>query len=752
MRLHVIVKGLVQGVGFRPYIYALAKDCQLYGWVTNSSIGVIIEVEGNLTNLTAFLKRLPEEAPPLSLIQDIITEEIPDNDENSFTIKESILGKQDTLISPDMAICDDCLRELYDSEDRRYRYPFINCTNCGPRFTIIEDLPYDRKVTTMKEFPLCPECDAEYHAPLNRRFHAQPNACPVCGPQLSFYDNQKNLISGDPLALAQEYLSEGKILAVKGLGGYHLACDATNNTAVKELRRRKYRYDKPFALMMPDIAAVKRYCDINDKEEELLLSPRRPIVILKKNQDAQKLAYDIAPFNHNLGVMLPYTPLHYLLIEGFDALVMTSGNISDEPLSYEDDDALNNLAFIADGFLTHNRAIFRPCDDSVIQVAGGDIVMIRRSRGYAPQPVMLKNSGPSVLALGAEEKNTFCLTKGDKAFLSQHIGDLENIPTYNSFQREIEYFKKMFDIKPQAIAYDMHPEYLSTKYALKYEKDIPRLSVQHHHAHLASVLAEYGRNDKAIGLIFDGTGMGTDGSIWGGEVLIGNQKEYWRAGHLSYAPLPGGAKAIKEPWRMALSYLALTFGIERLESMQVNEILGKDWELLWKGVEKGINAPLTSGMGRLFDAVSVICGIIKKITYHGQAAIQLEQAIDDGAIGNYQMPYKYDDNEGALIIDWCPMFRELIVDLDKDISAGTCALKFHNAILELVVSLSLYLREKEAINTVVLSGGVWQNRYLLDHSIKNLEEQGFEVLTNRLVPANDGGIALGQAAVLLANL
>jgi len=750
-RLAITVKGIVQGEGFRPFVYSLAHSLNLAGWVKNAAIGVLIEIEGPDSDIEQFCHYLSSQAPPLARIDSISQEDIPYQGISGFVILPSDGGERDTLIAPDMAICPECLADMRDPNNRRYRYPFTNCTNCGPRFTIIESLPYDRPATTMRDFTLCDACDAEYHDPMNRRFHAQPNACPVCGPQMAFNNNEGKHVSGDVWQLADSALKKGEILAVKGLGGYHLVCDAQNEQAVKKLRSRKYRWDKPFAVMMPNIDTIKRFCLVNDEEEFLLNSRRRPIVLLQKKK-GEELAFEVAPNNARLGVMLPYTPMHYLLMEQQIALIMTSGNISDEPIVYQDDEAFSRLAQIADSFLINNRPIFRRCDDSVVVFAADKARLLRRSRGYAPQTLSFNKVNQSILACGGEQKNTFCLTKGKKAFLSQHIGDLENLATLESFEKEIAYFQKMFAISPKVIAYDLHPEYLSTKYALDYPGDVKTIGVQHHHAHLASVLAEAGVSEPVIGLIFDGTGYGTDGHLWGGEVLVGNAVSYSRAAHLDYVPMPGGAKAIREPWRMALSYLAATIGVEGLGKHSLVKDFPDNWQLLWQTTQKGINAPLTSGMGRLFDAVAACCGIGQKVNYEGQAAIELEQSIIPQTANAYQFAIKQEQNTDGYIIDWRPVFNSLIEDLASGQIIGAIAWRFHEAVINLALEICLILKEKLAINTVALSGGVWQNIYLMEGTIKVLREAGFEVLSNSKVPTNDGGISYGQAAVAAACL
>lgn len=746
------VTGIVQGVGFRPYVYNLAVQLSLKGWVKNSSQGVFIEIEGEESDLEKFIVFLRSNSPQLARIEDISVTDVPPQGESAFNILESSGGKVATLISPDTGICRDCLRELFNSEDRRYRYPFINCTNCGPRYTIIEQLPYDRKFTTMKEFPMCQECGREFHDPTDRRFHAQPNACPECGPELALKDRLGNIIaSGDRVwTLVRTELQLGRILAVKGLGGYHLCCDALNHQAVLNLRSRKIRWEKPFAVMMPDTETVKRFCNMNEVEEELLESQRRPILLLEKKGEVH-LPEEVAPNNRFLGVMLPYTPMHYLLVQGFNALIMTSGNISDEPIAYQDEDALKRLNSIADFFLVHNRKIFRECDDSVIYVNRGKAVPIRRSRGYVPEPLNIHFPLTQILACGGEQKNTFCLANGNKAFLSQHIGDLENLPTLISFEESIEHYKTLFEINPEIIAYDLHPEYLSSKFAMAYPSKAIKIGVQHHHAHIASCLADNQRDGPVIGVSFDGTGYGTDGCLWGGEFLVCDFRSYERVAHLAYVPMPSGTKAIQEPWRMAASYLYATYG-NSMKDLDIDFIskMPESWRILQQAIDKNINAPLTSSCGRLFDGVAALIGVRSFVHYEGQAAVELEQSILPGETGSY--PFEINVNKNAhridaWEIDWKPLIRALAEDLRQKRLPGLIAGKFHNTVADIVLQTCLLIKERYRHNTVALSGGVFQNRYLLNKVIDMLNEYGFQVLTHNRVPSNDGGLSLGQALI-----
>jgi len=785
LRIHIT--GVVQGVGFRPFVYGLAARLQLAGWVRNTSAGVDIEVDGPAERLREFTAALRREAPPLSRIDRFEVEERPANGFTTFEIvgSEAIPGAFQP-ISPDVGICTDCLRELYDPQDRRYRYPFINCTNCGPRFTIIEDIPYDRPNTTMAGFPLCPDCEAEYHNPLDRRFHAQPVACPVCGPQVWLELSSSGKGEGPEgeaaLLEAQRLLSAGKILAVKGLGGFHLACDATNARAVAELRRRKLRVDKPFALMMPDLDTVRRHCLVSAEEAELLASSQRPIVILRRRAESN-IAAEVAPGQDTLGVMLPYTPLHYLLFSldgtagrALPPLVMTSGNLSEEPIAIENEEARQRLTSLADAFLMHNRPIRTRCDDSVLRLPDFDdpetgrpaAVPLRRSRGYAPFPVRLPWEAPSILAVGAELKNAFCLTRGEYAFFSHHIGDLENFETLRSFEEGTQHFERLFHTHPQALAYDLHPDYLSTRYALDRaaREGLPTAGVQHHHAHVAACLAEHGivfepgKRQAVIGISFDGTGYGDDGAIWGGEFLLANYSGYRRAAHLRYAPLPGGDRAVREPWRFALAWLKLS-GIAWEEDLPpVEHALRhtrqgeKTLQALRAQLKTRLNAPLTSSMGRLFDAAASLAGVRQAVNYEAQAAIEFEALTDPEEQGAY--PFDLLSSGGvsgsAIQVDPTPMFRALVEDRRLGVPLPLISARFHRGVAGMVVQVAERLRAESGLNEVALSGGVWQNFTLLKEAVLRLRAAGFTVYTHRLAPPNDGGLALGQAAVAASRL
>jgi hydrogenase maturation protein HypF len=765
--LQVHITGIVQGVGFRPFVYNLATRLNLKGWVRNTSAGVDIEVDGEQDVLDAFVKALRDEAPPLSRIDELTASFRPANRFTSFDIvhSEAVEGAFQP-ISPDVAICDDCLRELFDPNDRRYRYPFINCTNCGPRFTIIKDIPYDRPKTTMVGFVLCPDCEKEYKDPTDRRFHAQPVACPVCGPKVTFepFDtlraarlNVGTLASSeDAIQETRKALANGEIVAVKGLGGFHLACDATNAKSVTELRNRKLRVDKPFALMMPDLATVEKHCIVSDAERELLMSAARPIVLLKRKPESN-IAKEVAPNQDWIGVMLPYTPLHYLLLEkskGFpEALVMTSGNLSEEPIAIDNNEARERLSKLADAFLMHNRDIHIRCDDSVVRVFEDNrqssvanrksIYPIRRSRGYSPFPVKLPFDVPQLLAVGSELKNTFCITNGNYAFLSHHIGDMENYETLKSFEQGVEHFERLFRVKPEAIAYDMHPNYLATRYALERaeREGVPAVAVQHHHAHVAACMAEHGLNEPVIGVSFDGTGYGEDGAIWGGEFLVGDYKSYQRAAHLEYFPLPGGDAAIKKPARTALALL-WSLGLDWDESLvPVKEFCAEDQVTLRVQLEKKINTPTTSSVGRLFDAVSALAGVRQKVNYEGQAAIEFEAFADEAEDGNYSFGLNQDQVQ----------VRGVLEALVKDVMGGVpiprISARFHNGLAESVRETVKKISVETGIRSVVLSGGVWQNITLLRRTLSLLQGYGFHVYIHREVPTNDGGLSLGQAAI-----
>ncbi len=752
---HIHITGVVQGVGFRPFVYGLAIRLGLTGWVRNTSAGVDIELDGPLDKIASFREALQREAPPMARIDDIQVEEIPPNGFTEFRIVRSqALKEAFQPISPDVSICADCERELFDPHDRRHRYPFINCTNCGPRFTIITDIPYDRPNTTMAPFEMCPACSQEYHNPLNRRFHAQPIACPECGPKVWFeFDGQRVAEAEQAIQQARRLLHEGGILAVKGLGGFHLACDATRPDAVRELRRRKLRVDKAFAIMFADMETVERHCLLNDDERRLLQSQEKPIVIVPRREESS-IAIEVAPGQGTLGVMLPYTPLHMLLMEkagGFPpALVMTSGNLSEEPIATENEEASARLKNLADGFLMHDRDIHTRCDDSVMRAFENETYPLRRSRGYVPYPVHLKREAIPLLAVGGELKNTFCLTRGQYAFLSHHIGDLENYETLRSFEDGIAHLERLFRIRPQALAYDLHPNYLATRYALERAShdDIPAVGVQHHHAHIASCMAEHGLkgDSPVIGIAFDGTGYGEDGAIWGGEVMLADYRSYERLFHLSYSPLPGGDQAIKEPWRLALAWLH-QIEPDCLEDPALSGILNHEGhQVVMQQIERGINTPMTSSVGRLFDAVAALCGVRYKVNYEAQAAIEFEALVDTEEEGVYTFEIVEDE------IDPRPAIGLLVSDIAQGFPLARIAARFHNGVALVVAEVCKDIRKRSGVSEVVLSGGVWQNMVLLSRTVSNLRREDFSVYLHRKVPTNDGGIALGQALIALAHM
>jgi hydrogenase maturation protein HypF len=760
VRRQIEVSGIVQGVGFRPYVYRLATGRHLRGTIRNTSAGVTIEIQGPAETVQDFVEHLPAEAPPLARITSLTVHEVPCNGDQDFCIVHSHEGEEvRTLISPDVAICPDCLRELFDPNDRRYRYPFINCTNCGPRFTIIRDIPYDRPSTSMAMFPMCPACLAEYENPLDRRFHAQPNACWECGPRVELWDKSGRRIEcRDPIVEAVSGLHAGLVVAVKGLGGFHLAVDATNPAAVALLRQRKRRVEKPFAVMVPDLQAAEEICQLDATARTLLQSMQRPIVLLPKKTPSA-IPDEVAPFNRYLGIFLPYTPLHYLLLAegGFKALVMTSGNLGEEPIAIDNREAVNRLNGLADYFLVHNRDILLRCDDSVVRVVGGITRQLRRSRGFVPVPVFLKDDQPSMLAVGGELKNTICLTKGKHAFLSQHVGDLENVESYSFFHEAIRHLERILEIRPEIVAYDLHPDYFSTKWALQ-QGGVKLVGVQHHHAHIASCMAENHLEGRVIGFALDGTGYGTDGHIWGGEVLIAGYEDFERAAHFEYVPLPGGAAAIREPWRMAVSYLAHHFGREfleldflKLDIPFVRQLDRAKVDLLLRMMEQGVNSPLTSSCGRLFDAVAALIGVRQQINYEAQAAIELEMAMASSE-EDTAYPMKLLREDDHWIIGTRPLFEALLDDLGRNLPVAAISRRFHNGLVEGFVELATLLRKKTTLNRVCLSGGTFHNVYLSQRLEARLSEAGFEVFTQKEVPSGDGGLSLGQALVAAAKV
>jgi hydrogenase maturation protein HypF len=747
----VRVEGIVQGVGFRPFVYGLAGALSLSGFVGNDAQGVFVEVEGSGPDVRAFLSRVRSEAPPLAVVERVDAEWTSPSGDQGFAIVESPQGgERQTLISPDTATCDECVRELFDDTDRRHRYPFINCTNCGPRFTIVKDVPYDRPFTTMAAFGLCAACSAEYHDPANRRFHAQPTCCPACGPSLRLVVPDGTVVARGDEALrgAVRRLGDGAVVAVKGLGGYHLAADAGGEDAVATLRSRKHREDKAFAVLVTSIDAARELAEIDDDESLAMSSPRRPIVLVRRRADA-RLAPSVAPGNRHVGLMLPYSPLHYLLArDAGRPLVLTSGNASDEPIAYRDDDAFDRLGRIADAFLAHDRPIHMRTDDSVVRVLRRFERPIRRSRGYVPQPISLPWSFPrKVLACGPELKNTFCVAKDSRAFVSHHVGDLENVETLRSFTEGIGHFCRIFDIAPEVVAYDLHPDYLSTKHALDL-RNVDHVGVQHHHAHIASCLADNGEAGPVIGVAFDGTGYGADGTIWGGEVLVADLEGFERAGHLAAVPMPGGAAAIREPWRMAAAYLDACFPDGLPEGLPVVERNRDRWDQVVAAARAGVNSPPTSSAGRLFDAVAALCDVRDRINYEGQAAVELEQLADADVAGGTGYEAGIEPGaDGVLAIGGSDLVAAVVDDLRAGVDRRLVAARFHGGVREAIVRVCRAVAERTGLSSVALSGGVFQNVLLETTAVDALRGEGFTVLTHSRVPPNDGGISLGQAAV-----
>ncbi|MCX8034524.1 MAG: carbamoyltransferase HypF [Thermodesulfovibrio sp.] len=797
-RLHIQVKGVVQGVGFRPFVYNLAQSLNLKGFVTNTSKGVTIEVEGE--RVYEFLRKLQNEPPPLSKIYSIEKTELSPNNYNSFEIIESIEESGFTHVSEDVSICEDCLRELFTISDRRYLYPFINCTNCGPRYTITMKVPYDRPNTTMSVFKMCPDCLQEYKDPGNRRFHAQPNACPKCGPEIKLFIRFKEGLKElkDPIKETIRLIKEGKIVAIRGLGGFHLCCDAKNSQVIEELRRRKRRSNKPFALMSPDLQSIEKFCFVTKEEKEILTSPARPIVLLMKKPDCI-LPETLAPKNTYFGFMLPYTPLHYLLFyypeeeilrpcfvqvqnyeesnnssaqnntkmntfqpstfalqPHFDALVMTSGNISEEPIITKNEEAFEKLSKVADAFLIHNRDIFMRVDDSVVKELEGKIYFIRRARGFVPKAVPLKDELPEVLGAGADLKNTFTLIKSDYAIMSQHIGDMENLETIEFYEEVLHNLKSVYRIEPKAVGHDLHPLYFSTRWASEYadRKDIPAFGIQHHYSHVASIMAEYGVNEL-FGIAFDGTGYGTDGTIWGSEFLNCTAEDFKRLGHLKPIVLPGGENAIKECTRIALSLIDEVFGedTDLIKKLPLSKAIDEDKiKQILKLKKLSQFSPLSAGMGRLFDGVSSLIGVCHYNTFEAEAAIALESMIDTGMEFSEKACYSFDlvisSSIEPIVIDYKPMIREIVEDFCHSEHKRRISLiswKFHNTIVKMIIELTHHFKGKIGFEMVGLSGGVFQNTYLVKETIKALKKIGVKPLYHINVPSNDACISLGQA-------
>ena len=740
------VTGIVQGVGFRPFIYRLARERGLVGWVANTPEGALIKVGGEKQAMESFLRALEEEAPPAAVIEGVRVEETDVFEADSFSIRESDgKGEKMTLISPDLATCEDCLRELFDPSDRRFRYPFINCTNCGPRFTIIAATPYDRHLTSMASFTMCEACEREYHDPADRRFHAQPNACPECGPRLWLEDASGDDVAGDPVKEAAKLLRKGKILALKGLGGFQLACDATSDAAVSRLRERKRRYAKPLAVMVRDLHEARRYCLVGEEEAEILTSPRSPIVLLEE-REGSPLSREVATGLKCQGIFLPYTPLHHLLLrEAAMPLVMTSGNLSEEPIAKGDREARERLSGIADFFLFHDREILVRYDDSVCMALPDREYPIRRARGYAPYPVVLaRESRTQVLALGAELKNTFCFLRGKHAFVSQHVGDLDNVETLRHFEEAMEAMRRLFTLRPEVVAHDLHPDYITTQMAAEF--GLPLEAVQHHHAHVVSCMADNGLEGKVIGVSWDGTGYGPDGTVWGGEFLICDEEDYERAAHLFAYPMPGGDACMKDIHRMAFGVLWEVCGDEQETIEYYTRLFPGDASLagsLATQVGAGFNTPLTSSAGRMFDAAAALAGLRERAFYEGQAACELEAAAEGGM---EPYPYELDRRTTPWRVDTRPIFSALLEDVAKGKGIAEIAGRFHAALAAAVVETCAALGRESGIGRVALSGGVFQNALLVESVVGGLEREGLAWFLHRQVPCNDGGISLGQAA------
>jgi len=768
------INGIVQGVGFRPFIYRLAKKHGLAGWVLNSSQGVEIHVQGRNEGIELFLSQVKSELPPQALIDAMAVSQAEPGDYKDFVIRESLNSGGATRISPDIALCSDCLNEMMDANDRRYLYPFINCTNCGPRFSIIQNTPYDRPLTSMAGFAMCADCQKEYDDPEDRRFHAQPNACPVCGPRvwLCGRDGKAKAERSEAMTKTAELLLSGEILAVKGIGGFHLACDAGNDSAVKKLRDRKNRPDKPLALMGGSLEDVRSICRVSGAEEKVLGSSQAPIVLLRKTeikrQNKNNISEQVAPGNNHLGVMLPYAPVHHLLFRELKkinpelkALVMTSGNVQDEPVLAGNREALSRLAGLADHFLLNDRDIENRNDDSIVFITDtinikseikkqNDqeslsnenqpiVQIVRHSRGYAPNPIILPVSVPPTLAVGGEMKNVFCLASGHKAYLSQYIGEMNNLATLEYFKETVEKYQKWFQIKPEVIVHDLHPDYLTTRWA-KEQTGVALKTVQHHQAHILSTLADNGKMVPAIGVAFDGTGYGGDGNIWGGEFFLFDGKTMDRAGHLEYLPLPGGETSIKKPYRIAAAYGK--YLLNELPASVFPKEYQPELDLISKQLDSKFNLAWTSSLGRLFDAVSALLGVCPAITFEAQAAIALENCVDPGTNGRYDHQIIQSDGQSIVLLK--EMWRQLTEDVKKGVAPGVCSAKFHNTIVDFTLAMCDNLKLRSGIKTVALSGGVFQNRTLLDHIRQGLLQKDYQVLIHRQVPSNDGGIALGQ--------
>lgn len=753
-RAQITIEGAVQGVGFRPFIYRLARELHIAGHVSNTTKGVYIEAEGKRALVETFLERIEQERPPLSIIERLESSWVAPEGESDFRIRHSdVSGEKSAVVLPDVATCPDCLKEVFDSSNRRYRYPFTNCTNCGPRFTIIEALPYDRPNTSMKSFTMCAACRIEYEAPEDRRFHAQPNACPACGPHLELWDAHGSVLATHHEALleAAKAVRLGRIVAVKGLGGFHLVVGCHEDDDVIRLRERKHREEKPLAVMFPSLVAVKAHCAVSELEEQLLLSPECPIVLLRRKRGApdspetalpRPIAPSIAPGNPYIGTMLPYTPLHHLLLHelGFP-VVATSGNISDEPICIDEQEALERLQNIADLFLIHDRPIVRHVDDSVVRVMAGREQVLRRARGYAPFPINVSEAGPTLLAVGAHLKNTVAIAKGHSVFISQHIGDLETTQAYGAFQRAVDSLERLYEAAPDYVVRDLHPDYLSSTYAQGLR--LPTVSVQHHYAHVLACMAEHGLDEQVFGVSWDGTGYGPDGTVWGGEFLLCTREHFERAARFRLFPLPGGEAAVKEPRRSAIGalYIAIGDAVFTMRDLPpVKAFSASERRVIKRMLAKGIHTPLTSSVGRLFDAVAALTGLRQEVHFEGQAAMELEFAIEGTQTSQaYAMPLEV--GESVPVVDWTVAFRELLEDLQHGLLVSTIAAKFHNALVESLVGAA----KRAGCRKVILTGGCFQNRYLTERAVGRLEAEGFVPFWHRRVPPNDGGIALGQA-------
>ncbi len=760
--VEILIRGTVQGVGFRPFVYKLASRFSVTGTVINTGDGVVIQAIAEDGKLDAFIEAISEESPPLSRLTTVDSHPFTfDVVPEGFTIlASSTTDSATTSIPPDIALCDDCYNELFDPTDRRFRYPFINCTNCGPRFTIVETIPYDRPKTSMKVFPMCSACEKEYHNPADRRFHAQPNGCPECGPNISWHDSIGTLLDvKDIVYAAAENLADNRVVAIRGLGGFHLAVNGCSKSSVALLRKRKSRPDKPLAIMVANPDILQEFCYFSDKEKKLLLSPEHPIVLLKRKAHS-KLAPNLAPGIDDIGVMLPYTPLHHLLFREKKcpaALVMTSGNASGTPICTGNEDALKRLHAIADFFLLHNRDIVTRVDDSVVKVIGPKPLIFRRARGFAPSPIAIPWQLPKILGCGAGLKSTFCLSRGKSSFLSQHIGDLSNLESYDFYTESIDHLKGVFQIEPEAVACDLHPDYLSSHYAEK--QGLPIYPIQHHHAHAVAVMAEHGIEKPVLAVVMDGTGYGPDGTIWGGEILKADLTTYSRLGHLSHLHLPGGDTATTEPWRMALSALYSAFGEEGLQIAQLplslQHLDRANVEVITTMLKNNFNSPLTSSCGRLFDAASALLGIRQRISYEGQAAMELESLANKAVTSSWLakiQPDRYKNNskflfknDGKWEIRTQEFFKTLLTDLSKGENLSVIALNFHTLLIGTTTELLRKLSRQTGIDRVVLSGGCMQNKLLLEGLFHTLTNENLQVYTGEMLPINDGAISFGQA-------